>query len=174
VFSNLQPEHDGGEVKHGEVVSGALFVAGGDAPALFETTEQALDLVALGIGLPVDQGARVLALGLRDDAADAAPAQVVAHVSVAVAAVGHQPLWPLAWPAWSGPADPPAIQQMRQGLVVGRLAAGQVEDERPAVAIAADMDLGGEPAAAPAECFVLLPPFAPAACWCARITVLST
>lgn len=164
MFSNLQPEHDGGDLRHGEVVGGPLLVSCGDAPALLETADQALGLVALGVGLPVDQGARVLASGLRDDAADAAPAQEAAHMPVAVAAIGHQPERSLAWPARSRALDLPAIQQIRQRLVIGGLPTGQVEDERSAVAVTADMDLGREPAAAPAERFVLLPPFAPAAC----------
>ena len=149
-------------------------IAGGDAPALLETANQALDLVALGIGLPVDQGTGTLPLGLRDDAADTTPAQVVAHVPVAVAAVGHQPLWPLAWSVRPGAMDLQVIQQMRRCLVTGGLAASQVEDERPPVAVTADMDLRGEPAVPAAERFVLLLPFAPAACWWARTTVLST
>ena len=161
-------------MQHGQVVGGPLLVPCGDAPTLLETADQALDLIALGIGLPVDQGGWVLVLGLRDDAADTAPAQEAADMPVAVAAVSYQPLWPLAWSARSGAMDLPVVQQVRQGLVVGRLASGQVEDEQPTVAVTANVDLRREPAATSAERFVLLPPFAPAACWCARTTVLST
>ena len=56
---------------------------------------------------------------------------------------------------------------------VARLAAGQVEIERPAVEVGLEMDLRREAAARTAECLVVLPPLAPAAETCARTTVLS-
>jgi len=46
-----------------------------------------------------------------------------------------------------------------------RLAAGQLEDERPAFGVGAQVDLGREAAArAPKSLLILIPPFTPAAC----------
>jgi hypothetical protein len=48
-----------------------------------------------------------------------------------------------------------------------------VKVERQALEVALQMDLGAEAAPRAAECMALLPPFAPAAETCARMTVLS-
>ena len=53
-------------------------------------------VVAPGVGVPVDQGARALTCRLRNDAADAALGQVMA---AAGAVVGHQPERALARPS---------------------------------------------------------------------------
>ena len=82
MFSNLGSEHDGGDLQHGQAVGGALSSAGGDAPARLEAADQTLDLVDPGAGQPIDQCTGVLALGLWDDAADAAPVQVMPGVPV--------------------------------------------------------------------------------------------
>ena len=53
-----------------------------------------------------------------------------------------------------------------------RLAAGDIEGQRVAFGVRAEVDLGREAAArAPERFVVLIPPFTPAACWCARCTV---
>jgi hypothetical protein len=55
------------------------------------------------------------------------------------------------------------------------LARRQHQRHRLAAALRAELDLHAEPALATAERFRRrVPPFAPAACWCARITVPST
>src|SRR4051795_6500589 len=46
VCKRLHPEQDHADVDHGEVVVAALFIAGGDAPGLFEAVDEPLDLVA--------------------------------------------------------------------------------------------------------------------------------
>src|SRR6266699_2927298 len=55
-----------------------------------------------------------------------------------------------------------------------RLAAGHIEDQRIAFTVRPEVDFRGEAAARAAERFpILIPPFAPAACWCARTIVES-
>jgi hypothetical protein len=50
-----------------------------------------------------------------------------------------------------------------------RLAAGDIEGQRVAFGVRAEVDFGREAAArAPERFLILIPPFTPAACWCAR------
>lgn len=49
-----QPNTGGGELDHGEVVRGALFVARGDAPKMFDFVEKALDEVALFVEFGIE------------------------------------------------------------------------------------------------------------------------
>ena len=54
------------------------------------------------------------------------------------------------------------------------LAPSELEGRRIAFGIGAQVDFGREAAARAPECFaILIPPFAPAACWCARTIVES-
>ena len=54
------------------------------------------------------------------------------------------------------------------------LAAGDIERQRVAFGVCAEVDFGREAAARAAERFlILIPPFTPAACWCARTIVES-
>ena len=55
-----------------------------------------------------------------------------------------------------------------------RFAAGHVESQRVALGVRAEMDFGREAATRAAERFlILIPPFTPAACWCALTMVES-
>ena len=52
------------------------------------------------------------------------------------------------------------------------LAAGDIERQRVAFGVGAEVDFGREAAARATERFlILIPPFTPAACWCARTIV---
>src|SRR6266487_5148367 len=58
--------------------------------------------------------------------------------------------------------------------VLVHLAAGHIEGQGIAFSVRAKVDFRGEAAARAAERFpILIPPFAPAACWCARTMVES-
>src|SRR6266487_1277521 len=58
--------------------------------------------------------------------------------------------------------------------VLVHLAAGHIEGQGIAFSVRAKVDFRGEAAARAAERFpILIPPFAPAACWCARTIVES-
>jgi hypothetical protein len=54
-----------------------------------------------------------------------------------------------------------------------RLSGGQAEPDREALRVDDDVDLGREPAARSTETMICTPLFAVAACWCARMEVLS-
>ena len=52
-----EPEADGSELEHGEEVGGMLFVARGDAAAMLDPVEEALDAVALSVEGLAEAGA---------------------------------------------------------------------------------------------------------------------
>ena len=54
-----------------------------------------------------------------------------------------------------------------------RLAGGQAEPDREALGVDERVDLGGEAAPGATETMISTPLFAVAACWCARMEVLS-
>ena len=73
-------------------------------------------------------------------------------------------------------AGPDVRSEVHQGLemrTVGSLAAGQVERNRQTVEIRLQVDFRAETAPRAPERLILLPPFAPAADTCARVTVES-
>src|SRR2546430_14309309 len=71
------------------------------------------------------------------------------------------------------PFPPPAPFPIGGRGLLGSAAppAGQAQRERAALALAGEVELGREPAPAAAERLAGPPPFPPAACWWARITV---
>ena len=65
-------------------------------------------------------------------------------------------------------------QKRQKAAVVVDFAASKPESYRPTLSVAPGVDFGGETTARTAKGrLVLIPPFKPAAHWCARITVLS-
>ena len=70
-------------------------------------------------------------------------------------------------------ARPQLVQQPAGDLTVMRLASGQADPGREPLRINDDVDLGRETASAATETMIWTPFFAVAACWCARMEVLS-
>jgi hypothetical protein len=67
-----------------------------------------------------------------------------------------------------------ALGQIREGAGLVRLAGREDEGERQALGVTAQVEFGREAATAAPQRLPVLPPFAPAACWWARIVVLSS
>src|SRR5689334_9590301 len=89
VCKGFKPESDHADGDHGEIVDGALFVAGGDAAELLEAIDQPLDEVAPPIRLTVEARlAALVALG-RNDRCDPAAADPAARCRAAVAFVAR-------------------------------------------------------------------------------------
>jgi hypothetical protein len=65
------------------------------------------------------------------------------------------------------------IEQRLSHLAVVSLASSQADPDRKPLRINDDVDLRREPAAASTETVIWAPFFAVAACWCARMEVLS-
>jgi hypothetical protein len=93
---------------------------------------------------------------LGDRVGDPPPAQQPAAGRVAVAAVGNQVRWTLTGTTRPWPGHPDGIQQRPQLGALVPLAGGDQQPQRPAAAITSQVDLGGEPATATAQCLVRL------------------
>jgi hypothetical protein len=149
----------------GEVLCG-LLAAQGDP---FEALDFADALLDAGAPLVEDFGKEGWLCGgvlsVRDGGADAAPARCLAVGLGVVAFVAEN--------RSRRDVGADVEQDLKIAAVTG-LAAGQMEDQRQAVEIGFQVDLGGKPAARAPEGLALLPPFAPAAETWARTTVEST
>jgi hypothetical protein len=92
---------------------------------------------------------------LGDGVGDPPPAQQPPTCRVAVAAVGDQVRGPLARsPRPTGARDPDGIQQRPELGALMALAGGDQNRQWAAVAVAGQVDLGGEPTAATPQCLV--------------------
>ena len=103
-----------------------------------------------------------------------APPTVGAQGATAIALIPHGAARAHARPPGSPPLDGPLAEQPgRHGRLV-LLARRQHDGKRLAAPLRLEMHLRAEPAlAAPEGLGCRVPPFAPAACWWARITVPS-
>jgi len=99
-----------------------------------------------------------------DHGLDASLGQIVADRIAVIALVAEKPVG----------SDVVKLDQRLIAFDLVRLAGGHIEGQRLAVGVRAEVDFGREAAARAAERFLLLiPPFTPAACWCARTIVES-
>lgn len=138
---------------HGEEVSGELFVAGGDAPKVFEFAEEALDEVSFAIeplgeaelffsaALGGNVGSRALVLDLRPDA--------VGVVSL----IGQD-----------DDARGQSVEQPFSDRPVMGLSRRQTDPDREPLGVDDDVDLRRETASASTETRIWTPFFAVAAC----------
>ena len=145
-----------------EEVGGELVIAGGEASAVLEAAEHALDGIAAFVeGLA--EAAFPAAVGFGRDVGDRA--LLFDEVADAVAVIGAVGV------------DDAARRQVRQQpyarLAVGRLSGRQQEGERSPLAVGDGMDLGVASASADADRLGARPPFPPAAERCAFTCVLS-
>ncbi len=155
-------------MEHGEVVLGTLFVASGDAAELLEAVEEPLHPVARPVSLPVEaSSATLIALG-GNHRPDVASAQVLARGLPGEGLVsGYAPRSQTRTAA--PPRDRATIEEGWKSRAVVALATGQLKGDGLAGTLGSDVDLGREPAPAPAERLARDPPFssirrAPAAC----------
>jgi hypothetical protein len=149
------------------VADGEFVVAGGDGPVLLEPGDRPLDDVALPVALQVDHGrpatpsatpstGGLLVGPLRDGVSDPPLAQQPTTGCVAVAAVGDEMGWSFARATQGRPGHSDGVQQRSQLGALMTLAGGDQHGQRPAAAITSQVDLGGEPTPAAAQCLVSL------------------
>jgi len=171
----LQPQPDSRERDHGQVVRGALLVAGRNATELLQPVDQALDDVARPVEDPVKQrGARLVASRC-DDRADPVEPQVGSYCPGAVAFVAYQGARTAARSSTTSAGHGPLIHQLVEDDRLVPLPGRQHEDQGLASTLGAKVQLAGEATLATAQSLRFRgPPFAPAACWWARMTVPST
>jgi hypothetical protein len=174
-MSRLDPEDSHRNRPQGAVAGRALVVAGGQAAVLLTAGDQVLHPVAQAIDGAVERPAPLFIASPWDGVADATPPTVGAADPAGVALVAHDSTRPQARPAPTGATDRPLLQQLLEGGRLVPLARGQHQRQELAAALRAEVDLRREAALALAQRFRRrVPPFAPAACWCARMTVPST
>ena len=147
---------------HGKEVFGELVVAGCDAAEVLEFAEEALDQIALAVEHLAEAGFP-FAVGLRRDVGHRALRldQIADSIGV-ISLVGQND------GAWIK-----AIEQAERSGSVMRLPRCQAEPDRETFGIDDRVDLGREAAPGATETMISIPLFAVAACWCARMEVLS-
>jgi hypothetical protein len=161
--SRVEPDDDGSDHDHRPIVGGALFVAGSQAPPLLEAVDAALDHVAACVGRLVE-GERAtwpfvashpLIAALGNGVRDVPLAQEPPTARVAVAFVSDDAIRPSARP--SPPTGAGHADALKHGCQLGAVMAlswGDHDRERPSRAVAGQMELGRQPAAAAPEPFV--------------------
>lgn len=161
LWTQLGPQADSGEAEGGEVVSGELGVAGGNASVVLELAEAALDEVATAVEVWVYAPLEPTAAGRRDVCPGAGGLDQAKSGVGVVAAVGDD----------IG-ARGQVRQQGRDGAVVMGLPCGEGDAAWQAVLVHQDVELAAQPAAGASD-GVVAPFLPPAACWWARMTELS-
>src|SRR5215210_180749 len=149
-----QPDHQRGDYHHRPVVDRPLLVPRRYRPPLLEPVHAPLDHVAPPVSLPVETGAAsrapgaalLLVLALRDGVGDAAPAQQLSTALVAVAPVGEQMGGAFArsarraFRAWYAHR----VEEFLKPGAPMTLAGGEHHGQRPTLAVAGEVQLGGE------------------------------
>lgn len=111
----LQPEQQGREGEHPQVMRGALLVAGSHASMLLHATNQPLDPISLAIGdvieVRVTLVVRTLVPAAWNDRSNATAGQSVPHRGVAVALVADEPRGKASGTAWPSSPDLPLGEQ---------------------------------------------------------------
>src|SRR5918999_1409300 len=171
----FDPEDNERNHPQGAVALAALVVAGGQAAELLAAGDQVLHAVAQAVARPIEGAAAALVGLARDGDPDPAAAARVADGPTAVALVADHAYGAHPWPPAARTPHRALGQQLREHRRLVRLAGREHQGHRLAAPLGAQVDFGRETALAAPECFRRgVPPFAPAACWCARMTVPST
>jgi hypothetical protein len=170
----FDPEDNHRNRPQGPVALGALLVAGGEAAILLAAVDQPLHALALPIPRPVKRPAPLLGAAPGDRVPNPAPAAVLAQGATAKALISHGAARAHPGPPGPSPFDGPLAEQPRRHGRLVLLAWRQNYRQRLATPLRLEVHLRAEPALAAPEGFRRrVPPFAPAACWWARITVPS-
>ena len=129
---------------------------------MLELAEEALDLIALAVERFAEAGLP-LAVGLGGDVGHRALRldQVADGVAVIGLVTEHN----------RARCEP--VEQGQRGRCVVGLTRAQAEPERETLPVDDRVDLGREPASGSTETMISTPLFRVAACWCARMEVLS-
>lgn len=130
---------------------------------VLQLVEAALDPVSQGIDVIVDGDLDLAAATRRDHRCDAASLPLFSDVVAIVAAIGQKDFR----------LGPVGVEERQGTGIVGGLARRDVDGYRPSGTVGAEMNFGRKPTSRAPETLSLSPPLAPAAQWCARMTVLS-
>jgi hypothetical protein len=131
--------------------------------------------VATAVGGAIEGTGAILSAELGDGVPDPPTSEAGAVAPTRVALVARGAAGAHARPATSGSPDGPVVHQRREDGRFVLLTGSEQDGQRLAVPLGLEVHLGREAAlAAPQRFGFRSPPFAPAACWCARITLPST
>src|SRR5215212_7785838 len=154
---------------------GALVVAGGEGTVLLAAGEEVLDQVSAAVEVPIEGPGAVLGAELGDGVADAPTTEGGTVAMSRVGFVARGPAGTTARPSASRATDRALVHERLEDGRFVLLTRSEQHGQRLASALGLEVHLGREAAlAAPQRLRFWRPPFAPAACWCARITVPST
>lgn len=129
---------------------------------MLQLGEEPLDQVALTVK-PLAEARLPFAVALRRDIRRGA--LILDHFADSVGVVGLV--------GQHDGARTKVVEQLIGDLPVVGLPGGQAKPDREALGVDNDVDLGREPASGATETMIWTPFFAVAACWCARMEVLS-
>jgi hypothetical protein len=147
---------------HGEEVGGEFVVSGRDAAEVFQFREEPLDEVALAVE-PLAEAWLPLPIALwRDIGRGTLVLDQLADAVGVVGLVGKD-----------NRMRPEMVEQFVSNLPVMCLLSSQAEPDWKPLRIDDRVDLGREATPGATETMISIPLFAVAACWCARIEVLS-
>ena len=122
---------------HGEIVDGALFVAGCHSSGLLEPIDQPFHTISLAVGVAVEIRLPLLVGAGRDDRADAAPAQAAARSWAAVALVARHLARTQTWTTAPVAAFGTLIELVFQRDLIVPLTAGEHDSDGCAAAFGA-------------------------------------
>src|SRR5436305_1084078 len=91
-----QPEGNGGDGEHRQVVDGPLLVSSGDAAKLLQAVDESLHDIPFPVGVLVESDPALTFLA-GDDHADPSPTQVPPDLLAAVALVAYHAIWANPW-----------------------------------------------------------------------------
>ena len=154
-ISSLEPEEDGSDGEHAQIMNGALLIAGSDAAKAFQPVHETLQQVSLTIRYLVNAGPPLPFLSRNDDP-DAAPPQVPPNLLTAVAFVSCDPIRtnPRPSPAWS--LRRAGLHQGFEHTLFMALSRRDQQSNRLTVALCSEMDLGAKATLAAPQGFVLM------------------
>jgi hypothetical protein len=144
------------------VVGGPLFIAGGQAPKLFTSIYEALDVMAQAVEGAMKRPLVTFLLLAGDGDSDAMLARILANLPAAVPFITHDTTRSALGTAWRPPLDGTCLQELFEDRRFVALPRREDDGHELAVPFSASVDFGIEPAPAPA------------AWWWARIMVPST
>jgi len=147
---------------HREEVLREFVIAGSNAPEVLELVEEALDQITLAIKC-LAEAWFPFAIGFCRDVGNSALG--LDQVADAIGIIGFV--------SKNDGARIETIEQAISGGAIMGLSGGQAEPDREPLRINDGVDLGGEPTSGVTETMISIPLFAVAACWCARMEVLS-
>jgi hypothetical protein len=128
------------------VVGAPFFIAGGEAPELFQAVDEPFDFMALPIQGAIKGACSTLTAFTGNRDADPMAPQVLPDRPTAVGLIAHQAVRAALGPAAARSLDRPRLQQGHHQGCLMALTSRQQQCHRLSVALGAQMNLGAEAA----------------------------